>query len=103
MSIKEVLRLADNLGLPVSLVESDASNAMWEINGNFSFSPRALIINEIKSLFQLVSGGPCHLILWSANGVTHSLATSISMYSKDMMWADCCPLFKSSTIIEDLN
>lgn len=101
MSIKEGLLMARHLQLHVSSIENDSANAIHEVNGDYLFSPRVLVVLDIKGLLSKVGCGTCSVIRRSANEVAHTIVVFISSRSRDRVWADCCPRFIASFIIRD--
>lgn len=102
MSIKEGLMVARQLQLRVNSTENDSANAIQEINGDFPFSPQALVVHDIKALLSVVGHGNCSVIRRSANEVAHTLAISVLASSRDRVWADCCPLFIAFAVSRDI-
>lgn len=102
MSIKEGLMLARQLQFQVSSIENDSANAIQEVNGEYLFSPRALVMLDIKALSLEVGYGTCSMIQRSVNEVVHTLVISISTRSNDRVWADCCPFFIAYVVLCDI-
>lgn len=61
----------------MGIVECDASNVVRELKGSNTLSPLATVVKEVNELL-IIGGGTCNTISMSANGVAHSLATSVS-------------------------
>ena len=61
VAMKEGLRVVEQLGLCLSIVESDSST-LRELNGEYPFSPLAPFLSEIEELLQSVGGDSYYAI-----------------------------------------
>ena len=72
----------------MNMVKCDASNIVWEINGDFFFSPLAIVTGEIRQLALNVGGSSYSAIPRTANGVAYSVACFASLNVDSHIWVD---------------
>ncbi|KAL5814201.1 hypothetical protein ACOSQ3_024991 [Xanthoceras sorbifolium] len=91
LALREGLLLAKNLGNEVFLAEVDASNVALGVTDPISnYREAALVIKDIKALFQDVGVSKCQTISCLGISVAHNLASLTFSSTGDLLWQNVC-------------